>query len=110
MRESSGDALKAGCSAVFAMGKFALRAWPQSMARELAPKGIHVAHFVSIAEKADMRVGSPSSITSSEKAAGPPTATRAAGGEGPRTMAGPLLSGHKSYLISQAQLRVCLAH
>ena len=33
-------------SAVFAMGKFALRGLAQSMARELAPKGIHVAHFV----------------------------------------------------------------
>jgi NAD(P)-dependent dehydrogenase (short-subunit alcohol dehydrogenase family) len=28
------------------MGKFALRGLAQSMARELAPKGIHVAHFV----------------------------------------------------------------
>lgn len=33
-------------SAVFAMGKFALRGLAQSMARELAPMGIHVAHFV----------------------------------------------------------------
>jgi NADP-dependent 3-hydroxy acid dehydrogenase YdfG len=33
-------------SAPFAMGKFALRGLAQSMARELAPKGIHVAHFV----------------------------------------------------------------
>ena len=33
-------------SAVLAMGKFALRGLAQSMARELAPKGIHVAHFV----------------------------------------------------------------
>lgn len=33
-------------SAVFAMGKFSLRGLAQSMARELAPKGIHVAHFV----------------------------------------------------------------
>ena len=33
-------------SAVFAMGKFGLRGLAQSMARELAPKGIHVAHFV----------------------------------------------------------------
>ena len=33
-------------SASFAMGKFALRGLAQSMARELAPKGIHVAHFV----------------------------------------------------------------
>ncbi len=33
-------------SAAFAMGKFALRGLAQSMARELAPKGIHVSHFV----------------------------------------------------------------
>ena len=33
-------------SAPFAMGKFALRGLAQSMARELAPRGIHVAHFV----------------------------------------------------------------
>jgi NAD(P)-dependent dehydrogenase (short-subunit alcohol dehydrogenase family) len=33
-------------SAPFAMGKFALRGLSQSMARELGPKGIHVAHFV----------------------------------------------------------------
>ncbi len=33
-------------STPFAMGKFALRGLAQSMARELAPNGIHVAHFV----------------------------------------------------------------
>ncbi len=33
-------------STAFAMGKFALRGLAQSMARELAPQGIHVAHFV----------------------------------------------------------------
>src|SRR6266702_714010 len=33
-------------SAAFAMGKFALRGLAQSMARELAPKGIHVAHII----------------------------------------------------------------
>jgi NAD(P)-dependent dehydrogenase (short-subunit alcohol dehydrogenase family) len=33
-------------SAPFAMGKFALRGLAQSMARELGPKGVHVAHFV----------------------------------------------------------------
>src|SRR4051812_37634697 len=33
-------------SAPFAMGKFALRGMAQSMARELAPRNIHVAHFV----------------------------------------------------------------
>jgi len=33
-------------SAAFAMGKFALRGLAQSMARELQPQGIHVAHVV----------------------------------------------------------------
>src|SRR3954465_4815906 len=33
-------------SAPFAMGKFALRGLAQSLARELGPKGLHVAHFV----------------------------------------------------------------
>jgi NAD(P)-dependent dehydrogenase (short-subunit alcohol dehydrogenase family) len=33
-------------SAPFAMGKFALRGLAQSMARELAPGNVHVAHFV----------------------------------------------------------------
>jgi len=33
-------------SAPFAMGKFALRGLAQSLAREFAPKNIHVAHFV----------------------------------------------------------------
>ena len=33
-------------SAPFAMGKFGLRGLVQSMARELSPKNIHVAHFV----------------------------------------------------------------
>src|ERR1043166_6321799 len=33
-------------SAPFAMGKFALRGLAQSMASELAPQGLHVAHFV----------------------------------------------------------------
>lgn len=33
-------------SAPFAMGKFALRGLAQSLARELSPIGIHVAHFV----------------------------------------------------------------
>jgi NAD(P)-dependent dehydrogenase (short-subunit alcohol dehydrogenase family) len=33
-------------SAPFAMGKFALRALAQSLARELAPQGIHVGHVV----------------------------------------------------------------
>ena len=33
-------------SAPFAMGKFALRGLAQSTARELAPQGIHIGHFV----------------------------------------------------------------
>jgi NAD(P)-dependent dehydrogenase (short-subunit alcohol dehydrogenase family) len=33
-------------SAAFAMGKFALRGLAQSLARELMPQGIHIAHFV----------------------------------------------------------------
>src|SRR5438132_6339256 len=33
-------------SAPFAMGKFALRGLAQSLARELGPKNIHVAHFI----------------------------------------------------------------
>ena len=33
-------------SAPFAMGKFALRGLAQSMARELGPRGIHVAHVI----------------------------------------------------------------
>ncbi len=43
-------------SAPFAMGKFGLRGLAQSMARELAPKNIHVGHFVidgGIAKKPD---------------------------------------------------------
>jgi NAD(P)-dependent dehydrogenase (short-subunit alcohol dehydrogenase family) len=33
-------------SVPFAMGKFALRGLAQSMARELAPQGLHIGHFV----------------------------------------------------------------
>jgi NAD(P)-dependent dehydrogenase (short-subunit alcohol dehydrogenase family) len=33
-------------SVPFAMGKFALRGLAQGLARELSPRGIHVAHFV----------------------------------------------------------------
>jgi len=33
-------------SSAFAMGKFALRGLAQSLARELSPKGVHVAHFI----------------------------------------------------------------
>ncbi|MGH8316281.1 MAG: SDR family oxidoreductase, partial [Steroidobacterales bacterium] len=40
-------AMRGGANfAAFAMGKFGLRGLAQSMARELAPQGIHVAHFV----------------------------------------------------------------
>jgi NAD(P)-dependent dehydrogenase (short-subunit alcohol dehydrogenase family) len=55
LRQGSGAILLTGASASvkgypnsssFAMGKFALRGLAQSMARELAPKNIHVAHFV----------------------------------------------------------------
>ena len=41
-------------SAPFAMGKFALRGLAQSMARELGPQGVHVAHVVI-----DGGIGSP---------------------------------------------------
>jgi len=33
-------------SSAFAMGKFALRGLASSMARELSPKGVHLAHFI----------------------------------------------------------------
>jgi len=55
LRNGSGSILFTGASASvkgyaqsasFAMGKFGLRGLAQSMARELAPKGIHIAHFV----------------------------------------------------------------
>ena len=55
LRRGSGTILFTGASASvkgyaqsapFAMGKFALRGLAQSMARELAPLGIHVAHVV----------------------------------------------------------------
>jgi NAD(P)-dependent dehydrogenase (short-subunit alcohol dehydrogenase family) len=55
LREGGGAILFTGASASvkgyarsapFAMGKFALRGLAQSMARELAPQNIHVAHFV----------------------------------------------------------------
>jgi NAD(P)-dependent dehydrogenase (short-subunit alcohol dehydrogenase family) len=60
-------------SSGFAMGKFALRGLAQSMARELAPKGIHVAHVVidggiassyanSAAERASDRFLDPDAI------------------------------------------------
>lgn len=46
-------------SAPFAMGKFALRGLAQSMARELQPKGIHVAHFVIDGGVANAERGRP---------------------------------------------------
>ena len=55
-------------SAPFAMGKFALRGLAQSLARELSPQGIHVAHFIidgdirsEILKEAD---GAPDSLLS----------------------------------------------
>jgi len=55
-------------SAVFAMGKFALRGLAQSMARELAPKGIHVAHVVidgGVRNKERGRVEGPNMVEDS---------------------------------------------
>ncbi len=60
-------------SAPFAMGKFALRGLAQSMARELSPQGIHVAHFVidggirppGGGEDADHRMLDPDAIAES---------------------------------------------
>jgi NAD(P)-dependent dehydrogenase (short-subunit alcohol dehydrogenase family) len=49
-------------SAPFAMGKFALRGLAQSMARELAPQGIHVAHFVI-----DGAIGNPGQPAAPDK-------------------------------------------
>ncbi|MGH6854764.1 MAG: SDR family NAD(P)-dependent oxidoreductase [Aestuariivirga sp.] len=49
-------------SAPFAMGKFALRGLAQSMARELAPQGIHVAHFVI-----DGAIGNPGRVDPADK-------------------------------------------
>ncbi len=59
-------AMRGGASfAAFAMGKFALRALAQSMARELGPKGIHVAHTIidgQIGENADATRLSPDAL------------------------------------------------
>jgi NAD(P)-dependent dehydrogenase (short-subunit alcohol dehydrogenase family) len=49
-------------SAPFAMGKFALRGLAQSLARELAPQGIHVAHFVIDGGIAQSGRSSPSNL------------------------------------------------
>jgi NAD(P)-dependent dehydrogenase (short-subunit alcohol dehydrogenase family) len=51
--------------AAFAMGKFGLRALAQSMARELGPKGIHVAHTIidgGIGENAEATKLAPDAI------------------------------------------------
>ena len=50
-------------SAPFAMAKFALRGLAQSLARELQPKGIHVAHFVI-----DGGIASSRNLSAEEKA------------------------------------------
>ena len=53
-------------SSVFAMGKFALRGLAQSLARELAPAGIHVVHFVidgSVAKDAAADAATTGSFT-----------------------------------------------
>ena len=49
-------------SAAFAMGKFALRGLAQSLARELSPQNIHVAHFVidgAVENEATGRINTP---------------------------------------------------
>lgn len=46
-------------SAPFAMGKFALRGLCQSLARELSPQNIHVAHFVIDGQILDPERGAP---------------------------------------------------
>ncbi|HZT19330.1 MAG TPA: oxidoreductase, partial [Dongiaceae bacterium] len=54
--------------AAFAIGKFGLRALAQSMARELGPQGIHVAHVIidgSIGENAEESRLSPDAIADS---------------------------------------------
>jgi NAD(P)-dependent dehydrogenase (short-subunit alcohol dehydrogenase family) len=52
-------------SAPFAMGKFALRGLAQSMARELAPLGIHVAHIVIDGGIKSARRGEPADAPAS---------------------------------------------
>ncbi len=53
-------------SAPFAMGKFALRGLAQSMARELQPQGIHVAHFVIDGGVANPERGRPADAKASD--------------------------------------------
>jgi NAD(P)-dependent dehydrogenase (short-subunit alcohol dehydrogenase family) len=52
-------------SAPFAMGKFALRGLAQSLARELAPQGIHVAHIVIDGGIKSARRGEPADAPAS---------------------------------------------
>ncbi len=52
-------------SAPFAMGKFALRGLAQSLARELHPQGIHVAHVVIDGGIKSARRGEPAGKTAS---------------------------------------------
>jgi NAD(P)-dependent dehydrogenase (short-subunit alcohol dehydrogenase family) len=55
-------------SAPFAMGKFAVRALAQSLARELGPQGVHVAHFVidgAVVDRPDPRSFSAANIAQS---------------------------------------------
>ena len=54
-------------SAPFAMAKFALRGLAQSLARELQPKGIHVAHFVIDGGIASSRGNLPPEEKASDK-------------------------------------------
>ena len=65
-------------SAPFAMGKFALRGLAQSMARELSPQGIHVAHFVI--DGGDPQSGPRRSRRTSRTACSIPTRSRRATG------------------------------
>lgn len=74
LRQGSGTIIFTGATAAmrgganfaaFAMGKFGLRALAQSMARELGPKGIHVAHTIidgGIGENAEETKLAPSAI------------------------------------------------
>ncbi|MER8427656.1 SDR family NAD(P)-dependent oxidoreductase [Mesorhizobium sp. M1403] len=54
-------------SAGFAMPKFGLRGLAQSMARELAPKNIHVAHFVIDGGIASVNAGRTSGVDSPDR-------------------------------------------
>lgn len=48
--------------ATFAMGKFALRALSQSLAREFHPQGIHVAHIIM-----DGQIGTPKQLANTDR-------------------------------------------